>query len=369
MSLFSQRNLHVRQILRQGLLFTLIVSCLYTATWADPVGPRREDHQITNTVIPMLRGHLSRHPLDKEIAARWMKMYLKSLDPIKVYFYQSDVDEFTKHQDELIELIRKNDITLAYVVFQRFLQRVDERLKTIDEVLAQPQDFTLDEEMVIDRDELQYPKDPSEAQERWRKRIKYDLLLLKTNKDNKDKKEGKEAIEKLTKRYHSIVKRWHQTSAEDLLEIYLNSLTTSLDPHTNYMSPDTAKNFDITMRLELDGIGAQLLSEDGYTMVKELVPGGAADKDGRLKVDDKIVGVGEGEDGPMVDVIDMKINDVVKLIRGPRGKVVRLEVLPPGDEKKILKITREKIELKDKEAKGEIFEVGTRPDGAPIKSA
>ena len=152
--------------------------------------------------------------------------------------------------------------------------------------------------MVTDRELMQYPKDPNEARERWRKRIKYDLLVMKTEKEGKEKKEGKEAIDKLRKRYHSFAKRMHQTNADELLEIYLNSLTTSFDPHTSYMSPDTQNDFDIMMRLELEGIGASLQSDDGYTVVKHIVPGGAADKDGRLKVEDKIVGVGQDEERP-----------------------------------------------------------------------
>ena len=352
--------------------------------------------------------------MDKEIAGRWMKTFLKSLDPMKVYFYQSDVDEFNQHQDDLTKMIEKNDVSFAYFVFQRFLQRVDERVKTIEELLSQPLDFTVNEEMTVDRDLLQFPKDPNEARDRWRKRIKYDLLVLKTDKDkktaasnesNERKKTGDESqpaknpnedadnpqnstqntptqpqsekktnivdekkpVDKLTQRYHSFAKRMHQTDPDELLEIYLNSLTTSFDPHTSYMSPSTQENFDIMMRLELEGIGASLQSDDGYTVVKHLVPGGVADKDGRLKIEDKIIGVGQGEEGPVVDVIDMKLNDVVKLIRGNRGTVVRLEVLSPSSEKKTLKMTREKIELKDSEAKGEIFEAGKRPDGTAYK--
>src|SRR3989304_5780269 len=135
MNLIQKKN-YAPRILRQGLFFALLITCIPGAISADPVSPRIEDRQITNTVIPLLlRGHLSRHPLDKEIAARWMKTFLKSLDPMKVYFYQSDVDEFMQHQDALIDLVRRSDITFAYVVFQRFLQRVDERVKTVDELL------------------------------------------------------------------------------------------------------------------------------------------------------------------------------------------------------------------------------------------
>ncbi|MGA2799608.1 MAG: PDZ domain-containing protein, partial [Thermoguttaceae bacterium] len=386
MSSMFQSPSHVRRFSRMALFIALFAACLVPAAWADPVGPRPEDRQITTGVRTLLlREHLSRHPLDKEIAARWMKTFLKSLDPMKVYFYQSDVDEFTRRQDDLVKMIEKNDISFAYFVFQRYLQRVDERVKMVDELLAQPMDFTVNEEMTVDRDLLQYPKDPNEARDRWRKRLKYDILVLKTDKEKKvaaaepardtisrqgDEyeqakknvlnqieqtepksepkskdivKEEKSPVERLTQRYHSFVKRMHQTDADELLEIYLNSLTTSFDPHTDYMSPSTQENFDIMMRLELEGIGASLQSDDGYTVVKHLVPGGVADKDGRLKIEDKIVGVGQADEGPIVDVVDMKLNDVVKLIRGSKGTVVRLEVLTPAGDKKILKMTRQKI--------------------------
>ncbi len=335
---------------------------------ADVIAPKPIDRQITLSVVELIkRCHYSRHPLDAEISRRWMKTFMKALDPMKLYFYQSDADEFSKYNDELCNLVRRSDVSFAYVVFNRFLQRVDERVKMVDEVLSKPLDFTVDEEMVIDRDLAQYPKTPEEALDRWRKRIKYDILVLKSG-DEKDRKEGQAALDKLRQRYHSFDKRMHQTSDDELLEIYLNGMTTSLDPHTDYMSPETQKNFNIMMKLQLEGIGAQLLSEDGQTIVKELVPGGAADKGGQLKVEDKIIGVGQGEDGPITDVVDMKINDVVKLIRGNRGTLVRLEVIPAdGSGRKVYKVIREKIELKDSEAKGDVFEVGKKPDGSPYR--
>jgi carboxyl-terminal processing protease len=160
----------------------------------------------------------------------------------------------------------------------------------------------------------------------------------------------------------------HQTDGSELLEMYLNSLTTSYDPHSDYMSPRTLKNFDIIMSLELEGIGASLMSEDGYTVVKKIIPKGAADKNGQLKVEDKIVGVGQGDNGEIVDVVDMKLNDVVDLIRGKRGTVVRLDVIPAtGTEPKVIRIAREKIELTDSEAQGEIFDAGQKPDGTPYR--
>ncbi len=370
------------------LLIVALIAGFCPVAWADPIAPGPSDRHITLAVTSLVsRQHLSRHPLDKEISERCLNTYLKALDPMKVYFYQSDIDEFMKHKDELSDAARKGDISFAYTVFRTFLQRVDERVKTVDELLAMPHDFTADEQMVIDRDAAQYPRDPSEALDRWRKRIKYDLLVLKVNKKEKEdderkldkeapkpespreaKAEGQEARDKLARRYHSFAKRMHQMDSEELLEMYLNTLTMSFDPHTSYMSPDSQKNFDIAMSLELEGIGASLQGEDGYTVVKKIIPGGAADKDGRIKPEDKIVGVGQGDEGETVDVIDMKLNDVVKLIRGKRGTTVRLEVIPVGDtERKVYKIVREKIELKDSEAKGEVFEAGRKPDGSPYR--
>ena len=386
------------------LLILTVVASLCSVAWADPIAPTPNDRHITLAVTSLVgRQHLSRHPLDKEISERCLKTFLKSLDPMKVYFYQSDIDSFNQHKDELSDAVRKGDVNFAFLVFRTFLQRIDERVKTVDELLAMPHDFTVDEQMVIDRDAAQYPRDPSEAVDRWRKRIKYDLLVLKVSKkedqeaekekkEKKDKQkpaadgpsldapkpekpaakpvkdEAQEAREKLSRRYHSFAKRMHQIDSGELLEMYLNAFTTAFDPHTDYMSPDTQKNFAIAMSLKLEGIGASLMSEDGYTVVKKIIPGGAADKDTRLKVEDKIVAVGQGDDKEMVDVIDMKLNDVVKLIRGERGTTVRLEVIPVGgDEHKIYKIVREKIELKDSEAKGQVFDAGRKADGTPYR--
>ena len=346
------------------LLVVALVVALSPVAWADPVAPRPGDRHIAFAVTTLVkREHLSRHPLDKEISVRCLDTFLKSLDPMKVYFYQSDIDQFMTHKDELSNSIRKGDVSFAYTVFQTFLQRIDKRVKMIDELLASSLDFTLNEKMLVDRDLANYPRTVAEAKDRWRKRIKYDLLVLKA-----DKTEGKEALDKLTRRYHSFAKRMHQIDSTELLEMYLNSYTMSFDPHTSYMSPDTLKNFDIAMSLKLEGIGASLQGEDGYTVVKKIIPGGAADKDGRLKVEDKIVGVGQGEEGEIVDLIDMKLNDVVKLIRGKRGTMVRLEVISvDSPERKIYKFAREKIELKDSEARSAIFEAGRKPDGKPYR--
>jgi carboxyl-terminal processing protease len=382
-----------------ALVVAAVVSALGTRTWADPTAPSADDRQVAKAVTWLLqKEHLLRKPLDKELSQRCLKQFLKALDPWKVYFYQSDVDAMMKHQDELADAIKRGDVSFAYAVFKTFLQRVDERVRTVDELLAMQHDFTVDEEMDNDKDKAVYARDPAEAKEKWRRRIKCDLLVLKLEKtEGKDAAsksssptgtkpgatpetgvvkeaprdaatDGKDAVDKLRQRYHSFAKRMHQTNGEDLLEIYLTAFTTGLDPHTDYMSPASLEDFQIAMKLELEGIGAALQSVDGYTVINKLIPGGAAERDKRLKEEDKIVAVGQDDDGEMVDTIDMKLRDVVKMIRGKQGTVVRLGVVSVGSsDRKNLKLTREKIELKDSEARGQIFEVGHKADGAPFK--
>jgi len=280
------------------------------------------------------------------------------------------VDEFMAQKDRLDDLFKRGDIQFAYDVFNRFQKRVDERVNTALSLLDQPYDFTVDEEMIRDGDSASFPKTPEEAKERWRQRVKFDILKESADDDKKtaDDVAMDKAIEKLRKRYNSIRKSWSQTDNDELLERYLSSMTTGFDPHSDYMSPSTLDNFNITMRLELDGIGASLRGEDGYTVVHNIIPGGAADKDGGLKPEDKIVAVGQGAAGPMEDIVDKKLNDVVEMIRGKRKTVVRLDVIPAdGGEKKTLTITRDRIELKDSEARSEIIERGTKPDGKPYR--
>lgn len=373
-----------------GLLLPLVLAATLGASpvWADPIGPTAMDRHVTQAVAVLLKQqHLGQRPLDDEISRRALKTYLKMLDPLKIYFYQSDVDAFNQKADQIDDMIRRYDVSFAYDVFRVFLQRIDERVAMIDKALAMSHDFTIDEELVVDRDTAEYPRTEEEAWQRWRKRIKYDLLVLKADEQHDAVKAADgsstdtpdadtapkgfdydEAVQRLTRRYHSFAKRMHQTDSQDLLEMYLTSVTTAFDPHTSYMSPGTLENFEIAMRLELDGIGAELQSEDGMTIVRNVVPGGAADRDGRLKAEDKIIAVGEGKDGELVDVVDMKLSDVVKLIRGKRGTIVRLQVISADSPKaKTIDITRARIELKDKEAQSDVIEVGKKSGGSPYK--
>jgi len=326
--------------------------------------PGPNDRQITLAVRNLLeREHFTRRTIDDEIARRWFNTFLEQLDPMKVYFLQSDVDAFAQKRESLDELVRRGDVTFAYEVFKRFLERVDARLPLIERLIDAPQDFSVPETMIIDRDDTVWARTEAEAEDNWRKRIKYDLLVQKMEKTPPE-----EAKDKLHRRYRSFSKRMHQMTSDELLETYLTALTSSLDPHTTFMSPGTLENFEIGMRLQLDGIGASLRNEDGYTTVAELVPGGAADRDGRLQKKDRVVGVGQGNDGEIVDVVDLNINEVVKLIRGKRGSIVRLKVIPVGQTvPKIYDITRAKIELTDSEARGEVIDVGRKADGSAFR--
>lgn len=368
----SSRFSRMQRIFLALGLVGLIAAGRTSYVLARPTQPSATDRGITVAVATLMeREHLTGQLIDDKISERTLKSFIKDLDPLKLFFYKSDVDEFFRSKFSLDDQIKQHgDIRFAYQVFNRFLARVDERIAIAEEELKKPQDFTKDEEMSTMRETdywkngtEDFAKTPDEARERWRKRVKFDLL-----KETADKVAMDDAVKKLAKRYESIRKSWEQTDNDELLERYLTSMTTSFDPHSSYMAPSTLDNFNIQMKLELDGIGASLRAVDGYTVVQNIIPGGAADKNGGIKPEDKIVGVGEGTSGPMEDIVDMKLNDVVKKIRGKRGTVVRLQVEPHDKgERKIVAITRDRIELKDSEARSQVIPYGKKADGSPYQ--
>lgn len=331
---------------------------------AEPTGPGANDRYIARVVAKYLNDeHLTKHAVDDEMSERCFKTFMRTLDPLKQYFLQSDVDEFAGQKKQLDDMIQKGDVKFGFDVYHRYLHRVDERVKLAAQLVDQAHDFTVDEELLTDGKQIEYAKDDAEIADRWRKRIKYDLLLQKS-----DKVAETEAKEKLKRRYSSFGKRMHQLGNDDLVEMFLSAMTSGFDPHTSYMSASTIKNFNIQMSLKLEGIGAALQYDDGYTKVTNVIPGGPADKDGRLKADDRVISVAQDEGSEFVDVVDMNLNDVVKMIRGKAGTVVQLKLLPGGiGEPRVYKITRAKIELKDSEARSEIIEDGKKPNGEPYK--
>lgn len=354
---------------RCGLAVVALLGVLGSGVWlrvsADPVGPTPIDRQITKLVSFYIQDqHLSKHKLDDEISKRFLEMFLKTLDPMKVYFLQSDIQKFEEKRLLLDDQIQDGDIQFAYDVFAQFLKRIDERVQWAEEFVDVEHDYTVDEDILRDPDIAKYAVDEAEAREQWRKRIKFDLLRLRVDDEKMTEEKQKE---KVRRRYVSFSKRMHQTDRDELLEMYLTALTMSFDPHTSYMSPSSYKNFEIMMSLELDGIGAELRSIDGYTVVNKIIPEGAADKEGSLKAEDRIIGVGQDGEGEIEDVVDMKLGDVVDRIRGKAGSAVRLEVTDAdGLNRRVISITRDKIELKDSEAQQAVFEHGTKPSGGPF---
>lgn len=389
------------RFLRIGTAATLAaavsLASLTSPAFARPKPPSGTDATISKSVRYLLeRKHISRHPIDDEISERTLDAFTDTLDPLKLYFYQSDIEEFSKYRTELDDRFRQGKVDFAHAVFARFLARLEERVETAIKWVDAEHDFTIDEKMITDADSASFPRTPEEASERWRKRVKFDLMIKVSEADPEldesaplatveglklgtgiklpEDADLSDARKRLRKRYTSLRKRWNQTSSDELLELYVTSLTSGFDPHSSYLSPSTLENFNIQMRLELDGIGASLRSEDGYTEVADVIAGGAADQEGSLTKGDKIIGVGQDTDGPMEDIVDMKLNDVVKLIRGKRGTIVRLQVKPvdnPNDLAEYI-ITRDRIELKNQEARSAIIDggelgLGAKPNGQPYR--
>ncbi len=313
-----------------------------------------KDGKTARLVCKMIeRYHIGHSHVNDEISSRLFDRFIKDLDPNKLYFIESDIKRLNSMRRKLDDNLKNGNIQFAQDVFNLYLKAMVKQTALAQELIEQDHDFTIDEEMVTDADDLPWAKNQEELNERWRKRIKYELLDLKLE----EKEENLEkAHEKLHRRYRTISSNLRLTDEHEITEMYLTALARCFDPHSSYMSPRTLEDFQINMRLSLDGIGAQLRYDDGYTVVAEIVPGGAADTDGRLEPGDKIVAVGQ-ETGDFVDIVEMKLKNVVQLIRGKRGTIVRLKVKKADtDDQEVYEMVRQKIELKQSEVKGEIID-------------
>jgi carboxyl-terminal processing protease len=309
--------------------------------------------KIVVQMIPQF--HVSRKTVDDRVSSMLLDAFLKDLDPAKLYFLQEDIDEFSKYRVSLDDALKNGDVQFGYDVFKRYKERLVVQLTKAHALIDAPHDFEADETMTINGDDLPWARTQEEVDERWRKRIKYDLLQFRL-----DKETDEEGRKRLHSRYKTVQRNIEQMKQSEILEFYLTALTTCFDPHSTYMSPESAEDFDIQMRLSLDGIGASLRSEDGYTIVNQVMPGGPADKDGRLKDKDKIVGVGQ-ETGEIEEVYEVKLSEVVRKIRGKAGTKVRLRVLTAlTGEAVVYELVRDKVALQESEAKGEIIETQDR---------
>jgi carboxyl-terminal processing protease len=302
-------------------------------------------------------GHYRSQSIDDSLSERYLSEYIRILDSGKNYFLQSDIDEFDQWKYVLDDLSKRGDISPGFIMFNRLRDRAKDRLQSVLTLLEDSSyKFVLDSSnsIIIDGDKRGWFQSEADANSFWEKRITDSLIRLLLN--DKDQEEARKL---LVKRYQTQFKQFEQRDSQDVLQIYANALASLYDPHTAYFSPRRNENFQISMSLSLEGIGAELTTEDEYTKVIRVIPGGPADLHGSLKAEDKIVGVGQDEED-IVDVIGWRIDDVVALIRGAKDTSVRLEYIPAnGDSSntKIIKILRDKVKLEDKSAQSKILEV------------
>lgn len=300
-------------------------------------------------------NHYRKIHLNDSLSSSILDAYIKELDNSKTYFLKSDIDAFEKYRKSIDDYTRNEDVSPAYEIYNVFRKRYKERMDYVmNTLINQNFDFTAKEYYETDRDKEAWATSEAELNDTWRKSIKSQMLSLKLA----DKNPG-EIKDTMKKRYERFAKSVAQFNSEDVFSIYMNSITQAYDPHTNFLAPKAADNFNQSMRLSLEGIGARLQTENDFTKVAEIIPGGPADKSDRIHAGDFIVGVAQGVEGEMVDVIGWRIDEVVKLIKGPKGTTVRLQILPsqtgvngPSTE---LVLVRDKIALEDQAAKKKVI--------------
>lgn len=324
---------------------------------APQMKPAPEQSQAAAITAQYLSLHHYRAlPLDDAMSLKIFDRYLKSLDADKMLFLQADIDQFSAFNTLLDDAIKSGDLSAPFSMFSTYQQRVNERYAYARELLKKPFDFSGDENYAYNREKAAWAKTEDEMRDLWRKRVKNDWLRLKLAG-----KEEKAIRDTLDKRYENYLNRLSKLNQEDVFQNFLNAYATSIDPHTNYLGPRAAENFNIAMRLSLIGIGAVLQQKDEYTLIRELVPGGPAALSGKFKVGDRIVGVGQGETGGMTDVLGWRLDDVVALIRGNKDTQVRLDVLPVDlgldGQHKVITLARKKINMEDQSAKKSIMTV------------
>jgi len=305
------------------------------------------------------RYHYKAVPLDDAMSAKIFDKFLEGLDSEKVYFTQADVDGFAALRTKMDDAINNENLSAPFGIYNLYLQRFTERMNYARQLLKTKPDFTLDETIELDREKSPWAKSEDEVRELWRKRVKHDWLRLKLA--GKDEKAIRETLDK---RYENYVTRYRKLNNEDVFQMFMNAYATAIEPHTNYLGPRSADNFDIAMRLSLEGIGAVLQTREDYTIIREIVPGSPAALSGKLKVGDRIVGVAQGN-GPFTDVLGWRIDDVVQLVRGEKNTSVRLDVIPadagPDAKHVTVSMVRKKISMEEQAAKKSIIKV---KDGA-----
>jgi carboxyl-terminal processing protease len=355
------KNLKVVTLITQTTILALL-------SWNSLAAVDYSDKQ-RETIIEMTEQlesrHYSKRKYDDELSSQHLDNYINSLDSGKMFFTAADIAEFEKYRLVLDNADADGNLDAAYLIFNRFEDRLEHRLNGLIEALptrVEAMNFEINESYPLDTQGRAWAQNQAELDERWRKHLKNQVLSLKLAK-----KEDAELASTLSKRYANQLKQMQQYNSQDVFQIYANALTELYDPHTNFLSPRRSENFNINMSLSLEGIGAVLQLEDEYTRVARLVAKGPADKQGDLQPSDKIISVGQGNEGPMEDVIGWRLDEVVQLIRGPKDSTVRLEVIPAksksADERKTITIVRNKVKLEEQSAQKEIMEIPGESEG------
>ncbi|QDT66271.1 carboxy terminal-processing peptidase [Calycomorphotria hydatis] len=347
----------MRFLTRRNIAGLMCLLLVVIATTLFAQAGRGSAHATTvKLVSDMLeRYHINHVHIDDDASKQLFERFIEQLDPLKVYFLQDDIEQFRLYETSLDNMLDRGDASFAYEIYDKYLSRIDERMAYAQELVDSDFDFTKNEEIATDPDTINWARTTAEIHERWRKRVKSDYLDLKL-----DDKTDEDIRDRLHKRYRNVQLMRTQVDDEEILESYLTALSQVFDPHSSFMSKSTLEDFRISMELSLEGIGAALRFEDGYTTVAEIVAGGAAEKDGRLKVGDVITGVAQAGESDFVDIVEMKLTKVVRLIRGDSGTKVKLQVKTKTGESKIYELTRQKIELKSSAVRGEIIDSAER---------
>ncbi len=340
-------------LLVAGLALPLQAAIEYTEAQRDT---------IVELIDQLEERHYAGLKYSDELSSQHLDNYIDSLDRSRMFFTADDIEEFEEYRLLMDDQLPRGRLDAGYNIFNRFHQRLESRLEKVIASLpdaVEEMDFSREEFYELDYEDRGWAETQYELDERWRKQLKNQVLSLRLAE-----KPAEEIAPTLVKRYSNQLKRVRQYNSQDVFQIFANSLAELYDPHTNYLSPRRSENFNINMSLSLEGIGAVLQTEDEYTKVSRLVAKGPADKQGELQPSDRIVAVGQGDDGEMEDVIGWRLDEVVQLIRGPKDSTVRLEVIPAKakttDQRKVITIVRNKVKLEEQSAQKHILDI---PDG------
>ncbi len=319
--------------------------------------PSLEQRLRSNLATKFLANwHYKDTRLDDELSVKIFDRYLDLLDPNFSFFLASDIETFAPYRLGFDDALRHDNPSPAYDMFNVYVERVRERVLFAREQLKKPMDFTIDESYEWDRSDTKWAQTEAELDKFWRQRVKNDYLRLRLAD-----KEDEAIVETLDDRYENLDRRISELNSDDIFQFFMNAFAQSIEPHTAYMSPRSSENFEISMRLSLEGIGALLGRENEYTSIARVVPGGPADKEGNLKAGDKVTAVGQGHDGKLQDVVGWRVDDVVDLIRGAKHTVVRLEVIHEDTSvsgpTEIIEIIRDEVKLEEQAAKSQIIEI------------